>query len=234
MIDPASHERRSELHVDARSLNMGPDRGDGSHEAVRRGSNSELRESLSDHELSETTLVSDPSPSNPLAKQLASDLGLYATQSNHHESIVDATNFTFRGVVVGILIGVIICFSNTYFGLQTGWVSGMVMPASLIGFAWFKAISKHLRLPFTPVENVLVQTVAGAVGTMPLGLGFVGVMPSLEDAESGDHRVVPYKLDKLPAWMTAWFADMSPLPRHCRGLILSPFSTRSKMGLPEW
>lgn len=29
------------------------------------------------------------------------------------------------------------------------------------------------------MENVLVQTVAGAVGTMPLGCGFVGVMPAL-------------------------------------------------------
>jgi OPT family oligopeptide transporter len=91
----------------------------------------------------------------------------------------DGQNFTLRGVLVGLAIGVIICFSNTYFGLQTGWVSGMAMPASLIGFAFFKTISRHLDLPFTPVENVLVQTVAGAVGTMPLGCGFVGVMPAL-------------------------------------------------------
>jgi cell division protein FtsX len=38
------------------------------------------------------------------------------------------TNFTVRGVLVGLGIGIIICFSNTYFGLQTGWVSGMAMP----------------------------------------------------------------------------------------------------------
>lgn len=53
------------------------------------------------------------------------------------------------------------------------------MPSSLIGFAFFKTLSKHLKLPFTPVENVLVQTVAGSMGTMPLGCGFVGVMPAL-------------------------------------------------------
>ena len=88
-------------------------------------------------------------------------------------------NFTVRGVLVGLVIGVIICFSNTYFGLQTGWVSGMAMPAALIGFSFFKAISRYIDYPFTPVENVLVQTVAGAVGTMPLGCGFVGVMPAL-------------------------------------------------------
>ena len=88
-------------------------------------------------------------------------------------------NFTARGVFVGLGIGVIICFSNTYFGLQTGWVSGMAMPAALIGFSFFKSISNYLSYPFTPVENVLIQTVAGAVGTMPLGCGFVGVLPAL-------------------------------------------------------
>jgi len=89
-------------------------------------------------------------------------------------------NFTIRSVVVGLVIGTIICLSNTYFGLQTGWISGMAMPASLISFAYFKLVSRYLKLPFTPVENVLVQTVAGAVGTMPLGVGLVGVLPALE------------------------------------------------------
>lgn len=66
-----------------------------------------------------------------------------------------------------------------YFGLQTGWVSGMAMPSALIGFAYFKVVARTLKLPFTPVENVLVQSVAGSVGTMPLGCGFVGVIPAL-------------------------------------------------------
>src|ERR1700709_1275868 len=91
----------------------------------------------------------------------------------------EGQNFTARGILVGLGIGLIICFSNMYFGLQTGWVSSMSMPASLIGFAFFKTLSKHLDLPFTPVENVLVQSVAGSMGTMPLGCGLVGVMPAL-------------------------------------------------------
>ncbi|TVY25557.1 putative oligopeptide transporter [Lachnellula hyalina] len=91
----------------------------------------------------------------------------------------EGQNFTMRGLAVGLGVGLIICFSNMYFGLQTGWVSSMSMPSSLIGFAFFRTLSKHLSLPFTPVENVLVQTVAGSMGTMPLGCGFVGVMPAL-------------------------------------------------------
>jgi len=91
----------------------------------------------------------------------------------------EGQNFTVRGILVGLTVGLVICFSNMYFGLQTGWISSMSMPASLIGFAFFKTLSKHLDLPFTPVENVLVQSVAGSMGTMPLGCGLVGVMPAL-------------------------------------------------------
>lgn len=66
-----------------------------------------------------------------------------------------------------------------YFGLQTGWVSMMTMPASLMGFGIFKTLSRHLAFPFSPVENVLVQTVAGSMAIMPLGCGFVGVLPAM-------------------------------------------------------
>ncbi|KAL3479802.1 OPT oligopeptide transporter protein-domain-containing protein [Aspergillus californicus] len=98
-------------------------------------------------------------------------------------------SFTLRSLLVGLVIGALITFSNTYFGLQTGWISTMAMPSALIGFSVFKVFAKYLSYPFTPIENVLIQTVAGAVGTMPLGCGFVGVIPALEflirDGEDG-------------------------------------------------
>lgn len=52
----------------------------------------------------------------------------------------------------------------------------MTLPASLLGFGLFRTLSKHLDFPFSPVENVLVQTVAGSMALMPLGCGFVGVV----------------------------------------------------------
>lgn len=111
------------------------------------------------------------------------------------------TNFTVRGVLVGLGIGIIICFSNTYFGLQTGWVSGMAMPASLLGFAFFRSIRNVLEVPFSPVENVLVQTVAGAVGTMPLGVGCVGVLPALNFLlKPSENGPVDLSLWKLIVW----------------------------------
>ncbi|KAI1878823.1 hypothetical protein JX265_003000 [Neoarthrinium moseri] len=91
----------------------------------------------------------------------------------------EGRHFTFRGVAVGLLVGLVICFSNMYFGLQTGWVSMMTMPASLLGFGIFRVLAPHLQFPFSPVENVLVQSVAGGMAIMPLGCGFVGVMPAM-------------------------------------------------------
>lgn len=113
------------------------------------------------------------------------------TSQRPHE--MPPPSFTLRSLLVGLVIGALITFSNTYFGLQTGWISTMAMPSALIGFSVFKVFSKYLSYPFTPIENVLIQTVAGAVGTMPLGCGFVGVIPALEflirdgeDGPSGD------------------------------------------------
>ncbi len=37
-----------------------------------------------------------------------------------------------------------------------------------------------MSTPFTPQENVLVQTTAAAVGVMPLSAGLVGVIPALK------------------------------------------------------
>ncbi|EPS25278.1 hypothetical protein PDE_00211 [Penicillium oxalicum 114-2] len=111
------------------------------------------------------------------------------TPTPQHVPSTSPQSFTPRSLVVGLIIGALITFSNTYFGLQTGWISTMAMPSALIGFSVFKVLTKYLSFPFTPIENVLIQTVAGAVGTMPLGCGFVGVIPALEfllkDGEDG-------------------------------------------------
>lgn len=119
----------------------------------------------------------------------------------HADQAERDTNFTIRGVLVGLAIGIVICFSNTYFGLQTGWVSGMAMPSALIGFAYFKSVTGFINYPFTPVENVLVVTVAGAVGTMPLGCGFVGVMPALNYLlKPGENGPLVLSMWKLIIW----------------------------------
>lgn len=154
---------------------MAPDRGSPSSPAAQASSPSQNEPSGEDD---------DSSPAAILAARAS-----------------EPQNFTLRGVLVGLAIGIIICFSNTYFGLQTGWVSGMAMPSALLGFAYFKAVRRLLAFPFSPVENVLVQSVAGAVGTMPLGCGFVAVIPALEylltEDEGGPLRL---GLGRLVVW----------------------------------
>ncbi|KAI1095412.1 OPT superfamily oligopeptide transporter [Rostrohypoxylon terebratum] len=117
---------------------------------------------------------------------------------NDVKYLPEGRHFTLRGVAAGLLVGLIICFSNMYFGLQTGWISMMTMPSSLLGFGLFKALSRHLSFPFSPVENVLVQSVAGGMAIMPLGCGFVGVIPAMEyllkPSEQGPIHLSMWKL----------------------------------------
>lgn len=84
-------------------------------------------------------------------------------------------------MILGLLIGCLLCFTNLYFGLQSGWISmyvtesnrdvnsvnttwacRMSLQSAIIGFL----ISKLLTIPITPQENVLVQTTAVATGTV--------------------------------------------------------------------
>jgi OPT family oligopeptide transporter len=166
---------------------------------------------------------------------VASDDHGQPTQSNNAAKLLsdrasEPQNFTFRGVAVGLVIGVVICFSNMYFGLQTGWVSGMAMPSALLGFAYFKAVSRLLSYPFSPVENVLVQSVAGSVGTMPLGCGFVGVMPALnfllKPEENGPLTI---GLWKLIVWAVgiAFFGVVFAVP------LRKQFIIREKLKFPS-
>ncbi|KAJ2642374.1 OPT super, partial [Coemansia sp. RSA 1694] len=118
--------------------------------------------------------------------------------------MVDVTQpqFTWRAIVVGLLFGTILCFSNLWFGLQSGWISMMSLQSSLVGFAVFKALEHVLDIPFGPAENVVLQSTAVATATMPLAGGFVGILPALkllEESESNGARTV-LNFGQLCAW----------------------------------
>ncbi|KAH9933658.1 OPT oligopeptide transporter protein-domain-containing protein [Epithele typhae] len=105
------------------------------------------------------------------------------------------TDFTLRAVLLGLLIGCLLCFTNLYFGLQTGWISMMSLQSALIGFL----MSKLLRRPMTPQENVVLQTTAVATGTMPLAAGFVGILPALGLLDEERDGVPPVHLSWIAA-----------------------------------
>ncbi|GJJ75739.1 hypothetical protein EMPS_08097 [Entomortierella parvispora] len=106
---------------------------------------------------------------------------------HHDHAQQDLPHFTWRAVIVGIFIGTLLCFTNMYFGLQTGWISMMSLQSSLLGFALFKAAKRYLKIPFGPAENIVLQSVAVATGTMPLAAGFVGIIPALQMLDIKDN-----------------------------------------------
>ena len=139
---------------------------------------------------------------------------------------------TLRSLAAGLAIGTLVCFSNTYFGLQTGWVSSMAMPSALLGYSLFRALPPALlrASPFTPAENVLVQSVAGAAGTMPLGAGFVGVLPALEFLLApGEGAPLRFGLGTLVAWAAglAFFGAVFAVPLRRQVIV------REKLKFPS-
>ncbi|ORX65863.1 OPT superfamily oligopeptide transporter [Linderina pennispora] len=111
-------------------------------------------------------------------------------------------HFTWRAVAVGLVFGTILCFSNMYFGLQTGWISMMSLQSSLVGFAVFKALDKVLDVKFGPAENVVLQTTAVATATMPLAAGFVGILPAIKQLDPDETHGAQTELGygQLCAW----------------------------------
>ncbi|KAI3404967.2 OPT8 [Candida oxycetoniae] len=109
---------------------------------------------------------------------------------------------TIRATLVGLVIGSVILISNFQFGLQTGWVSMMSLPAALLGFATFKLTP--LAQDFTDVENVYIQSIAVAVGTGPLAYGFIGIIPAIEKfltpQESGIGKHIIFSTKELIIW----------------------------------
>lgn len=116
---------------------------------------------------------------------------------------------TLRATVISLLIGTLVLISNMQFGLQSGWITMMTLPSSLLSCAIFKSLYP-VFFPngnnFTDVENVYCQSIAVAVGTSALSLGFVGIVPAIqkfltiEEAGGLDLSVLSYK--QLLYWGT--------------------------------
>ncbi|KAG1728661.1 OPT oligopeptide transporter protein-domain-containing protein [Suillus lakei] len=119
--------------------------------------------------------------------------------------------FTFQAIAIGLLIGCLLCFTNLYFGLQTGWISMMSLQSALIGFL----LSKMLPTPLSPQEIIVVQTTAVATGTMPLAAGFVGILPALGLLEEEKDGSPPIRLSWLAA--VGWSCSVAFF-----GVFLSP------------
>ncbi|GMM51437.1 hypothetical protein DASB73_023950 [Starmerella bacillaris] len=106
---------------------------------------------------------------------------------------------TLKLTTAGLAIGTLVLCANFQFGLQTGWVSMMSMPAALLGFAWFKTLKSAL----TPQDNVYIQSVAIAVGTGPLSFGLIGAIPAVQFLLTEEEGRISFSVTKLILWSLA-------------------------------
>ncbi|OAX35662.1 OPT superfamily oligopeptide transporter [Rhizopogon vinicolor AM-OR11-026] len=132
-------------------------------------------------------------------------------QAEVSEAHTGQVEFTFKAVSIGLLIGCLLCFTNLYFGLQTGWISMMSLQSALIGFL----LSKMLPTPLSPQEIIVVQTTAVATGTMPLSAGLVGILPALGLLEEDKDGSPPIHLSWLAT--VGWSCSVAFF-----GVFLSP------------
>jgi uncharacterized oligopeptide transporter (OPT) family protein len=79
--------------------------------------------------------------------------------------------FTARAVLVGMLIGVVMCLSNLYVFFKTGWSVGVTITAAIMAFAAFRALAslRVTRAPLSALENNVLTTVASGAGYMTGG-----------------------------------------------------------------
>lgn len=83
----------------------------------------------------------------------------------------DEPQLTVRAVVAGMLLGMVMCLSNLYVVLKTGWSVGVTVTACIMAYAIF-ALLRALRLSkseFGILENNAMGSVASAAGYMTGG-----------------------------------------------------------------
>lgn len=78
---------------------------------------------------------------------------------------------TTRAIVVGMLIGAVMCLSNIYVFFKTGWSMGVTLTACILAWAIFKGLeaSKVTKRPLGVLENNALTTVASGAGFMTGG-----------------------------------------------------------------
>jgi putative OPT family oligopeptide transporter len=85
---------------------------------------------------------------------------------------VNLTELTFRGLVVGSLLGIIFAASSVYLGLKVGLTVSASIPIAVLSITIFRAFGKA-----TILENNIVQTTGSAGESLAAGVAFT--LPSL-------------------------------------------------------
>jgi len=164
---------------------------------------------------------SDPSSGDPGASA-AKDPERYWLE---HVYQGGSRQLTVRAVIAGMLIGAVMCLSNLYVILKTGWSLGVTITACILAFAVFGSLRGlgMLKKEFTDLENNAMGSVASAAGYMTGG-GNMAAVPALLMLTG-----------TLPSsgWLMVWFAVISalgvfaaiPIKRQLINIEALPFPT---------
>lgn len=79
----------------------------------------------------------------------------------------DMPQLNFRSAITGMMLGGILCLTNLYVGIRTGWTLGVGITSVILSFAMFKVLSKlKLGSEMTVLENNAMQSIATSAGYM--------------------------------------------------------------------
>jgi len=108
---------------------------------------------------------------------------------------------TVRAVLAGMVLGMVLCLSNLYVVLKTGWSFGVTITACILAYTFFAMLRRVGAREFGPLENNAMGSVASAAGYMTGG-GNMAALPALLMLGG----VMPD-----PRWMVVWFAVIAAL-----------------------
>ncbi len=123
-----------------------------------------------------------------MAEQSSQDRGANPAETREREWLEKVyrggaeAELTVRSVVLGALIGAVMCLSNLYVGFKAGWSLGVTITAAIMAFAIFKAL--RTVLPFLVkqemgiLENNALLTIASACAFIA-SAGLSNAVPAL-------------------------------------------------------
>jgi OPT family oligopeptide transporter len=100
----------------------------------------------------------------PAARQTAEEIERNWLENVYQGDAVP--QLTFRAVAMGLLLGVVMAFSNLYVGLKTGWSLGVAITSCILAFSIFRSAARLglIRSEASILEINCLQSTASAAG----------------------------------------------------------------------
>ncbi len=115
---------------------------------------------------------------------------------------------TPRALIMGMLLGAVMCCSNLYVGLKAGWGLGVAITSCILAYVTFSSLHKWFPKQFpqyTILENNAMQSAASAGGAMTSG-GMVNAIPALLMLNAA---ALPASFGMRCLWLIPWVIVIS-------------------------